>query len=68
MANVGKAWNIDDLRKMARKRVPKYFFDYLDGGAMEHGFALEATVLRVGTAPPTAGTIESTSIISLTIL
>lgn len=33
MANVGKAWNIDDLRKMARKRVPKYFFDYLDGGA-----------------------------------
>ncbi|MET5021574.1 alpha-hydroxy-acid oxidizing protein, partial [Burkholderia pseudomallei] len=33
MATVGKAWNIDDLRKMARTRVPKYFFDYLDGGA-----------------------------------
>ncbi|MFG7146252.1 fimbrial protein, partial [Burkholderia pseudomallei] len=38
------------------------------GGAMEHGFALEATVLRVGTAPPTAGTIDATSIITLTIL
>lgn len=33
MANVGKAWSIDDLRKMARKRVPRYFFDYLEGGA-----------------------------------
>ncbi|AIO68737.1 alpha-hydroxy acid oxidase [Burkholderia oklahomensis] len=33
MADVGKAWNINDLREMAQKRVPKYFFDYLDGGA-----------------------------------
>jgi hypothetical protein len=28
-----KAYNIDDLRIMARKRLPKVNFDYLDGGA-----------------------------------
>ena len=28
-----KAYNIDDLRVMARKRLPKVIFDYLDGGA-----------------------------------
>ena len=25
--------NIDDLRRLARSRVPKVVFDYLDGGA-----------------------------------
>lgn len=28
-----KAYNIDDLRTMARKRLPKVIFDYLDGGS-----------------------------------
>ena len=28
-----KAYNIDDLRKMAKRRLPKVIFDYMDGGA-----------------------------------
>jgi L-lactate dehydrogenase (cytochrome) len=28
-----KAYNIEDLRKMAKRRLPKVIFDYLDGGA-----------------------------------
>jgi L-lactate dehydrogenase (cytochrome) len=28
-----KAYNIADLRKMAKRRLPKVIFDYLDGGA-----------------------------------
>jgi isopentenyl diphosphate isomerase/L-lactate dehydrogenase-like FMN-dependent dehydrogenase len=28
-----KAYNIEDLRTMARRRLPKVIFDYLDGGA-----------------------------------
>ncbi len=30
---MAKAYNIEDLRTMARKRLPKVIFDYLDGGA-----------------------------------
>jgi L-lactate dehydrogenase (cytochrome) len=33
MSDVSKAWNIDDLRYMAKRNVPRYFFDYLQGGA-----------------------------------
>ncbi|PXW24040.1 alpha-hydroxy acid oxidase [Paraburkholderia caballeronis] len=33
MSNVSRAWNIDDLRRMASRNVPKHFFDYLYGGA-----------------------------------
>ena len=25
--------NVDDLRELARRRVPKIVFDYIDGGA-----------------------------------
>jgi hypothetical protein len=28
-----KAYNIEDLRKMAKRRLPKVIFDYMDGGA-----------------------------------
>ena len=28
-----KAYNIEDLRKMAKRRLPKVIFDYLEGGA-----------------------------------
>ena len=38
------------------------------GGAMESGFDLEATVLRVGNQPPTTGKIDATSVITLDIL
>ncbi len=37
-------------------------------GAMESGFALQATVLRVGTQLPTTGKIDATSTITLSIL
>lgn len=30
---MAKAYNIEDLRTMARRRLPKVIFDYLDGGA-----------------------------------
>jgi L-lactate dehydrogenase (cytochrome) len=33
MADVTKAWNVEDLRRMAAANVPKLFFDYLEGGA-----------------------------------
>ena len=31
--NTTKIVNIEDLRRMARRRVPRSVFDYLDGGA-----------------------------------
>lgn len=27
--------NIDDFRDLARRRLPKIFFDYIDGGSFE---------------------------------
>jgi len=33
MANVSQAVNIADLRLMAKRRLPKAIFDYIDGGA-----------------------------------
>ena len=33
MAGVASAINIDDLRTMAKKRLPRMVFDYIDGGA-----------------------------------
>jgi len=32
-ARVLRAWNIEDLRRMARKRLPRAVFDFLDGAA-----------------------------------
>ncbi|HET9951398.1 MAG TPA: alpha-hydroxy acid oxidase [Candidatus Eisenbacteria bacterium] len=31
--NLDKAINIEDLRRMARRRVPRFVFDFVDGGA-----------------------------------
>ena len=33
MPNLDKALNIEDLRKIARKKLPKPLFNYIDGGA-----------------------------------
>ena len=33
MANLSRAFNIEDLRRLARRRLPRFIFDYLDGGA-----------------------------------
>ena len=34
------AYSIEDLRRMARKRLPRFIFEYVDGGA-EDGIALQ---------------------------
>jgi len=31
--DINKALNIEDLRVIARKRVPRFVFDYVDGGS-----------------------------------
>ncbi|WP_417318389.1 alpha-hydroxy acid oxidase [Erythrobacter aureus] len=33
MGALGKAHNIDDLRSLAKRRLPRAMFDYIDGGA-----------------------------------
>ena len=33
MSRVSRAINIDDLRKLAQRRLPRMVFDYIDGGA-----------------------------------
>ncbi|MDH4095552.1 MAG: alpha-hydroxy-acid oxidizing protein [Betaproteobacteria bacterium] len=33
MPNLGRAVNIEDLRRMARRRLPRSVFDFFDGGA-----------------------------------
>jgi len=33
MSNLDKVFNIEDLRKIARKKLPKPLFNYIDGGA-----------------------------------
>ena len=37
---IDDALSIEDLRKIARKRAPRFIFDYIDGGA-EDGIAME---------------------------
>src|SRR5262245_1225477 len=32
MSNVNRAINIDDLKRMARRRMPKIMFDFIEGG------------------------------------
>ena len=33
MNDVSRAWNIEDLRRMAQRRLPHGVFDFFDGGA-----------------------------------
>ena len=37
MSALDRALTIDDLKEMARRRVPKQFFDYIDSGAYTEG-------------------------------
>ncbi len=37
MANLERYLTIDDLKKAAKRRVPKMFFDYADSGAWTEG-------------------------------
>jgi len=32
-ASVARAWSIDDLRRLAKRRLPRAVFDFIDGGA-----------------------------------
>src|SRR5262245_45361703 len=32
-ASVGRTWSIDDLRRLAKRRLPRAVFDFIDGGA-----------------------------------
>lgn len=43
MANLDKCLTIDDLQKVARRRVPKMFFDYADSGSYTEGTYKENT-------------------------
>jgi isopentenyl diphosphate isomerase/L-lactate dehydrogenase-like FMN-dependent dehydrogenase len=51
-ANLSRAVNIEDLRELARRRVPRIVFNYIDGGAeaewtlRENRRAFEAVTLR----------------------
>ncbi|MDQ0456849.1 alpha-hydroxy acid oxidase [Rhizobium paknamense] len=60
--------NIDDLRLAAERRLPKLFFDYIDGGAFSEetyrrnradfsGLALRQTVLRARAEPDLTTTL-----------
>lgn len=33
MSSIGKAYNVAELRKIARRKLPRMVFDYIDGGA-----------------------------------
>jgi isopentenyl diphosphate isomerase/L-lactate dehydrogenase-like FMN-dependent dehydrogenase len=61
-SRLSKAINIDDLRLKARSRLPKIFFDYIDGGAFSEttaarnrrdfsGYELMQRVLKVAEMP-----------------
>jgi (S)-mandelate dehydrogenase len=36
-ATLARAWSIDDLRRIARRRLPRAVFDFIDGGAETEG-------------------------------
>ena len=58
--NVAAAVNIEDLRQMARRRLPRMVFDYIDGGAerewtlRENCRAFEDVLFRPRSAVATA--------------
>ncbi len=53
MADVSRAWSIDDLRRMAQRRLPRAVFDFFDGGAEDEVTlaANRAAFARVRLAP-----------------
>ncbi len=45
--NLEQAINVDDLRKLAKKRAPKIIFDFIEGGVEdEDGITSRARSLR----------------------
>jgi (S)-mandelate dehydrogenase len=53
MADLSRAWCIEDLRRMARRRLPRAVFDFFDGGAEDETTlaANRAAFARVRLAP-----------------
>lgn len=53
MVDLARAWNIEDLRRMARGRIPRAVFDFFDGGAEDETTlaANRAAFARVRLAP-----------------
>ncbi|WP_410851046.1 fimbrial protein [Paraburkholderia sp. EG304] len=73
LKNTGATHLAIRLRDVASKIVfrpndPSSTLVHTPQGAMQSPFALEATVLRVGTATPTAGKIQATATVTMTIL
>ncbi|WP_233808467.1 fimbrial protein [Paraburkholderia sp. HP33-1] len=55
-------------KTILRPNDPTSTLVHMPQGAMQSPFELEATVLRVGTATPTAGKIQATATITMTII
>ena len=73
MADVSKAVNIADLRLLAKRRLPRMVFDYIDGGAerewtlRENMRAFEDVMFRPRSAVATPKCDLSTSVLGLPI-
>jgi L-lactate dehydrogenase (cytochrome) len=73
MADVSKAVNIFDLRRMAQRRLPQMVFDYIDGGAErewtlgENMRAFEDVMFRPRSAVATPTCDLSTTVLGLNI-
>jgi L-lactate dehydrogenase (cytochrome) len=73
MPSVSKAVNIADLRLMAKRRLPRMVFDYIDGGAerewtlKENMRAFEDVMFRPRSAVATAKVDLSTTVLGLPI-
>src|SRR4051812_2951784 len=73
MASAARAVNIEDLRKMAERRLPRMVFDYIDGGAerewtlKENMRAFEDVLFRPRSAVATPKCDLSTTVLGLPI-
>jgi L-lactate dehydrogenase (cytochrome) len=71
--NIASAVNIDDLRQMARRRLPRMVFDYIDGGAerewtlRENCRAFEDVLFRPRSAVATPKCDISTTVLGTAI-
>jgi len=65
--------NIADLRRLARRRLPRLAFDYIDGGAddeftlRENSRAFETVTFRPRSAVATAGADLQTKVLGTTL-
>ena len=51
MSRIDSAINIDDLKRMAKRRLPKIMFDFIEGGADDEGADLVVGKGRVEPLP-----------------